>query len=604
MRPRLEPVALASLLAVSVVAAQQGSGQPPQDPPAQPPVFRTGTNLVRVDVMVTNRAGQPVRDLTAADFEVKENGQAQTVTSFKLVEASGQPTDDYSLPIRSTEHAAAEAARDDVRVFVIFWDEYHIGEFASAIRAREQLTEFVLEAFGPTDLVALMDPLTTTDSLRFTRDRRALADAIHKLKGRRGVYVPPRSIVEENHFRAQFGVERARAEVTASALKSVMAHLGSLREGPKSILFVSEALGPLGRDEHTILSDLMRTAHHNNTSVFTFDPRGLQVGMRSSTQLATLAYGTGARPHSTNDMRPGLVRAVARSSAFYLLGYAPPDSPLDGKFRNISVRVKRDGIDVQARRGYWQLRGEEVARARTAAAAAALPPDIEAALHELTPANSHRPVELWAGWTGGPSRAITVAWAARETGPAVRDQVASLSIEVKRGGTTIYSGPVAADGTTFDAPSAEVIIVATARNAAGDIVDVQERTLTVPDATAVPLAIDTPVVYRVRTPHDARLLDAGKAPRAATRVFTPTERLRVRTAVQGTLAVGATLSASLLGPRGDRLAALPIRPALATGAFDVDLPLSSIALGEFLIRFDAVSGDQRAQALVAFRVVR
>ena len=58
------------------------------------------------------------------------------------------------------QHAATEAARDDVRMFVIFWDEYHIDQFGSAVRAREQLTHFVLEAFGPTDLVALMDQLT------------------------------------------------------------------------------------------------------------------------------------------------------------------------------------------------------------------------------------------------------------------------------------------------------------------------------------------------------------------------------------------------------------------------------------------------------------
>src|SRR6187399_1120199 len=83
----------------------------------------------------------------------------------------GTPADDMSLPIRSSFHAAAEAARDDIRVFVIFWDEYHVGEMAPAIRARQALSNFVQFAFGPTDLVALMDQLTPTDAIRFTRDR-------------------------------------------------------------------------------------------------------------------------------------------------------------------------------------------------------------------------------------------------------------------------------------------------------------------------------------------------------------------------------------------------------------------------------------------------
>ena len=46
-------------------------------------------------------------------------------------------------PEGEPEHAAAEAARDEVRVFVIFWDEYHIGRFAEAIKGRRALSSFV-----------------------------------------------------------------------------------------------------------------------------------------------------------------------------------------------------------------------------------------------------------------------------------------------------------------------------------------------------------------------------------------------------------------------------------------------------------------------------
>ena len=127
--------------------------------------------------------------------------------------------------------AAAEAARDDVRVFLIFWDEYHIEQFGSAVRAREQLERFVLQSFGPTDLVGLMDQLTPVDAIKFTRDRRALADHIHLLKGRRGVYVPTRSAIEEGHLRNAQDVERIRSQVTVTALKSAIMHLGTIRQG-------------------------------------------------------------------------------------------------------------------------------------------------------------------------------------------------------------------------------------------------------------------------------------------------------------------------------------------------------------------------------------
>ncbi len=106
---------IAGLLTVSIYGQQAGEQEQ-----QRPPTFRTGTNLVRVDVSVMDRDGKPVRSLTADDFELRENGQLQAITSFKLVDANGQPTDDLSLPIRSPQHAAAEAARDDVRVFVVF----------------------------------------------------------------------------------------------------------------------------------------------------------------------------------------------------------------------------------------------------------------------------------------------------------------------------------------------------------------------------------------------------------------------------------------------------------------------------------------------------
>src|SRR5438128_640297 len=165
--------------------AQPPAGQQPQAPPAgqppsaqpsggqQPPVFKAGTNQVRVDVTVLDPKGQPLTNLTKDDFDVREDGIPQTIDTIKLVEASGEaPADDTSLPIRSPEHAAVEAARDDIRVFVIFWDEYHIAQMAPSIRARAALENFVQFAFGPTDLVAVMDQLTPTDAIRFTRDRR------------------------------------------------------------------------------------------------------------------------------------------------------------------------------------------------------------------------------------------------------------------------------------------------------------------------------------------------------------------------------------------------------------------------------------------------
>ena len=52
-----------------------------QDRPAQPG-FRTGTELIRVDFTVTDKAGRPVPGLTAKDVSVKEDGKEQAIVGF------------------------------------------------------------------------------------------------------------------------------------------------------------------------------------------------------------------------------------------------------------------------------------------------------------------------------------------------------------------------------------------------------------------------------------------------------------------------------------------------------------------------------------------
>ena len=408
------------LCAVGGVTGQQPSSPQPPPPatPQQRPTFRAGANLVRVDVSVIDHHGDPVSDLTKDDFDVREDGAEQKVETFKFLQATGQPAadDDLSLPIRSPEHAAAEAARDDIRVFVIFWDEYHIGQMQPARLAREALTEFVRSAFGPTDLVALMDPLTPLDAIRFTRDREALSDKVHTLQGRFGVYVPARSPMEEGQMQMARDIEVVRSQVTASALEGTVLFLRSLREGRKAILFVSQDIGPLGgrgpsgmSERYHWLDKIIQSANDSNTAIYTMDPRGIVGG--SSDVLRALASDTGGKSFQSNAPGASLKQIVKEASAFYLLGYVPPESPADGKFHRIKVRVKRPGVEVHARSGYFAPTLAGMESARKAVTAEELPPEISHALSTIAP----RPNAAGALWTGvapgsdGAPR-VTVSW--------------------------------------------------------------------------------------------------------------------------------------------------------------------------------------------------
>jgi len=585
-----------ALLAVALLAAAQ-----------QQPI-RTGTNVVRVDVSVVDRRGNPVTALTAEDFEVREDGQPQTITAFKLVEANGHPTDDLSLPIRSPEHAAAEAARDDVRLFLVFWDEYHIEEFRSARFAREGLTRIMLDAFGPTDLVGIMDPLTPTDAVRFSRDRRELANQVHKLKGRRGIYFP-RSPVEEEHLRSARrpgDIEIIRQQVTTSAIRAASAFLGTLKEGRKSLILISETLGPARSSSEAVdlMSDLIRTANDSNTAIYVFDPRGLTVGRtRDSGMLESIAYGSGGQPVLSNNIASAFTQVVKHSSAFYLLGYAK-EIPQDGKFHEIKVRLKRPGLEVRARSGYWAPRAADVAASKAAAAAAVLPPAVDAAFSALTPVRSRSLAEVWTGVTSAGGRArVTVAWSANARDDA-KVSAEGVTVTAMSGSNVVFTGDVVPGGTSFDAPPGSVELAITIRDANGETVDRLIRTILVPTTSAQPFALTAPAILRARNALELRAIDsAPEPPLFASRDFERTDRLLIRFATQGT-ASGATVNASILDRRGAKLLDLPVAADAMRGGYQIDLPLGGMARGEYVVAIDARRGAEHAQTHVAFRIVR
>ena len=588
-------------------AAQPPATPPPAQPPAsgqQPPVFRGGTNQVRVDVTVLNRKGEPVTDLTKEDFEVREDGELQAIDNLKLIEASGvAPSDDMSLPIRSPHHAAAEAARDDIRVFVIFWDEYHIGEMAPAIRARTALQNLVQTAFGPTDLVALMDQLTPSDAIRFTRDRRALAEQVSKLKGRQFVYVPPRSAVEEAQMYRSRDIEMLRSQVTATALEATISFLGSIKEGRKAILLVSQTMGRLGpspTDATNWLSTTTRLANANNTAIYALDPRGLDLNIRPSDILRSLADETGGRQISNNEPVQALKTMVTQSSAFYLLGYASAKNPADGKFHKIAVKVKRPGVEVRARTGYFAPALAEMDAARKKAEENAAPPEVARALEKLVDA-PHMSVagDLWAGavpGAGGTPR-VTVAWTTRG-GPSPVIKIRASGSD----GRVFYDGPLDGNRIAFDAAPGKIAIRRSIIEPDGSISDRQDSEIEVPDFAGAPLSISTPVLFRARTPREVRTLQAESDPLPfAGRSFERNDRLLVRFGVFGRSAADATVTVTLLSRQGAKLAVMPVR-ANEGGLYEIDLPVGSVARGDFVFEIVASRGADQAKTLLSFRV--
>lgn len=618
---RLPTVAQALVVALGVTLTGAARWQAPQ--PAEPkpaaeapaaqrpsPIFRAAVDLVRVDVSVTDRDDRALADLQMGEFAVSEDGVPQKIEALQFVRLDGTRTSDRdeSLAIRSPEHAALEAARDDVRLFVIFWDEYHVDWQPDVTLPLRRALKTLVEQFGPNDLVAIMDPLTPIDALAFTRTRRDLLDRIEKLQGRQGRAFLPRSAAEENQLRAPNPAE-LRAGVSLSALDALVTHLGGLREGRKSVLFISQGppLGRAGSSNDDRLNDVVQSANRSNVTIHVYDPRPLGVApFGGADALARLGRETGGRTIvGTNDPGPRLTQVIADASAYYLLAYAPSRPPNDGKFHRIEVKVTRRGARVLARRGYWAPTAKE---ATPAAAAVPLAPGLSDALAALVRPPSGRVVDAWVGASAAsPGRSrLSVTWEPSRhdaTDTPARILVAPLGDDRR----TALAEPVTVGPkvvAAFDlAEGVPVVLRFTAEAADGTTVDRWDQPTAVPRFSGVPLALATPRILRGRSALEIKAIDRGDdPPPAATRVLSRTDRVIVAIPCYGD-PCGSGASAALLDAEGQPLVELPA-PAFANGALRLAVPVGSLAPGTYALRITAGSGDVRAEQHVAFRVVR
>ncbi len=599
------------LAVVALLASAPAAQQPPATAtPPQPPTFRVGVGAVRVDVTVIGRNSMPVTDLTREDFEVREDGVVQRVQLFQRVSLTGQlpAGSDESLAIRSPDHARQEAAREDVRLLVIFLDDYHLKFGAIAdTRLRHDLVNFIQAQMRPLDLFAVMGPLTPISDLGLTRDKSALLERVNHVQGRLGGFVPPRSPIEEAHMRLGGGdLTRIRAQVSLSALESLAVHLGGLREGRKSILFVSQGPPMLrgGADLTGALRDVIVAANRNNVTIHTLDPRQLgEARIISDTNNALSADTGGRRIGLTNDFSRPLQGVMADASAYYLLGYESPATAADGKFRKINVDVRRGGVRVIARTGYWAPRPEDLRTSAGASAGPTIPPEIAEALDSLREQSRRTAVGDWIGvrpLDSGQSQ-VTVVFETLTARAAPR--IGAVELEVT-GPDGVKSNPTPLEQSAgvwaarFVAPPGRLRTRATVKNPAGEEIDSWSHDTIVP-AAADASQVGTPIVYRPASVAQYRALMAGTeiAP-SAVRSFRRTDRTVVRLAMGAH--VKAPVDAQLLNRLGVPLKTLAVTSAPAPAEMQVELPLGSLAFADYLLRFIVTLPGGKTTRLVPF----
>jgi VWFA-related protein len=307
---------------------------------------------------------------------------------------------------------------------------------------------------------------------------------------------------------------------------------------------------------------------------------------------------------NTNNVGPLLKRVVDDMSSYYLLTYASTNSQLDGRFRSITVRLSRPGVQARFRRGYRALTAKEIPAAISGAGAApVMPPSQSAVLAALTAMAFNPRAELrlrnsayaaagqgafWLVGTLDDATRRLPEWASSATADvAVRagDGRTVLTRTVPLGADGGFAVHVPEDGAL--APGDYAIRVR-AKGGAGATIDETARVTVAADASA----IGDPVVWR-RRPATGPAYFRTADPRASR-----TDRLRFELATTTT----AAPSAALLDRAGNLLA-VPVQASTRDEAgvrwIVVDATIAPLAPGDYAV--DVKAGD--ASRTVAFRVI-
>jgi VWFA-related protein len=426
MKEKLFP-ALACIAFISLnIFSQDAKPTPtPKPPPAEDTdVVKITTSLIQVDVTVTDKKGNIVKDLRSEEIEIYENGVKQNVTNFSFVSNVNERTEENKAaekPAPSNLPPPPVRPEKVRRTIALVVDDLTLS-FESTYYVRRALKKFVDEQMQDGDLVAIIRTGAGIGALQqFTTDKRQLYAAIEKVRwnsigaGGIGAFAPLQARPDtgeqrepEPGERTPEGIERefndfresVFATGTLGAINYIVRGMQDL-PGRKSVmllsdgfkLFTTDASG--SRESGRVLESLRRLVDQANRAsvvIYTMDARGLQVtGLTAAddtsgitadqleqsmsdrrnqlldTQdgLRYLARQTGGLAIiNNNDLSSG-IRKILDDQSYYLIGYAPDDETFDPKirrFNKLEVKVTRPGTRVRYRSGFFGISDEKLTR--------------------------------------------------------------------------------------------------------------------------------------------------------------------------------------------------------------------------------------------------
>ena len=274
----------------------------------QVPVFRAGVDLVNLGVTVADRKGTLATDLTAADFEIYEDGTRQTLRYF----------------------AGGAAAHEGPPL--------HLGLL---VDVSESMGEDL--AFTKTAAVKFLN--TLTDAVDVT-----VVDFDTEVRTARFSQAEFARLIER--------IRQKKASGNTALYDAIGVYLddASGQDGRKVMLLYTDG----GDTRSSIaLSDLMDLLKASEVTVYAI---GELEHQSSSTkfqqrailqQMAEVTGGQAFFPTSVKDLDRVYDNVVAQVRAQYTVGYVSTNEKADGGWRKVEVKVKRKDLRVRSRRGYF-----------------------------------------------------------------------------------------------------------------------------------------------------------------------------------------------------------------------------------------------------------
>jgi VWFA-related protein len=405
-----------SILATTILQSEKDHSAAPKNPYT----LQSNVDVVLVPVVVRDREGRLVGDLTERDFQVFDNNKRQLISGFMLASVAPQPA------TQKTVDGKGQMPTTSPRHFVILlFDDLHV-TFSDLARSKEAAKQVLAELLGSESSAVVS--LSGSVNSGITADQTVLLAALEKIHPQTMFQKTGTECPDMDYYQAELIVnqhdsvalqaatedvlncnpsldnrglaerlaehaaERAFAlgeqdnRVSFASLRDVVKRTAAL-PGLSTLILISPGFSTVTAQAKHEESQLIDNAAISNVTISTLDARGLYTTevnasdrgatstrtnqlkseylrsamTRGENIMAELADGTGGTfVHNTNDLSRGLKALCSPPQYLYLLEFYSKDLKRDDTYHHLKVRVTREGLRVQARKGYFAAKTSKV----------------------------------------------------------------------------------------------------------------------------------------------------------------------------------------------------------------------------------------------------